>query len=333
MGGWDPLHGGHSATGTSCKLYCNSSLTIDSGLFLADSSINCSVVSELHLSREVGRQPCARGTLQSARAGHHIGVAKTSELNPLEEQFSRMERGMSERVAAWDKRMEGVDGTMLVAGAVPGASEHLYDQPQGFPISEQNRPVLGVPITEGENRGEQGFHPYGHDKIEFPIFSSGDPNPWIMRTDNYFELYEMPEWKKSGQLFEYIQEFERLYNRSDGWSDKQLRSTFIGGLRGDLMAELIMEKPTSVAEAIDWLGNSSSREIISECDNGMEEKREITVAKQGTQEKLLPPRGKFLSKRRRTIQMKKKATLRRASTRVVEDLLTGIGKFSLTFIP
>ncbi|PWA71311.1 hypothetical protein CTI12_AA281900 [Artemisia annua] len=50
--------------------------------------------------------------------------------------------------------------------------------------------------TEGESswRGRQPHKPY--NKIDFPIFSSGDPHGWLLKAEKYFKYYQIPDEEK-----------------------------------------------------------------------------------------------------------------------------------------
>ena len=54
-----------------------------------------------------------------------------------------------------------------------------------------------------------------------------------------------------GTLKEYQREFERLANRVDGWPQKALVGTFMGGLKEDIASETRMFKPKTLFEAIE----------------------------------------------------------------------------------
>ena len=41
--------------------------------------------------------------------------------------------------------------------------------------------------------GEERSNLTRHARFDFPVFSSGDPNPWILRAELYFEMFESPE--------------------------------------------------------------------------------------------------------------------------------------------
>ncbi|PWA77496.1 retrotransposon gag domain, Retroviral aspartyl protease [Artemisia annua] len=62
-------------------------------------------------------------------------------------------------------------------------------------LKEGERP-RGSRNTEGESswRGRQPHKPY--NKIDFPIFSSGDPRGWLLKAEKYFRYYQIPDEEK-----------------------------------------------------------------------------------------------------------------------------------------
>jgi hypothetical protein len=56
--------------------------------------------------------------------------------------------------------------------------------------------------------------------------------------------------RQGGSLREYQKEFERLGNRVQGWTQKALVGTFMGGLKPDIAEGIRMFKPKSLKEAI-----------------------------------------------------------------------------------
>jgi hypothetical protein len=56
--------------------------------------------------------------------------------------------------------------------------------------------------------------------------------------------------RQGGSLREYQREFERLGNRVQGWTQKALVGTFMGGLKPDIAEGIMMFKPKSLKEAI-----------------------------------------------------------------------------------
>jgi len=52
-------------------------------------------------------------------------------------------------------------------------------------------------------------------------------------------------------LWEYQQEFERLANRVDGWPQKALVGTFLGGLKNNVVSAVWMFKPKTLRDAIE----------------------------------------------------------------------------------
>ncbi|GKB34694.1 retrotransposon gag domain, retroviral aspartyl protease [Tanacetum coccineum] len=51
---------------------------------------------------------------------------------------------------------------------------------------------------EGESswRGRQQYRPYKYNKIDFPIFSGGDPRGWLLKAEKYFRYYQIPDEEK-----------------------------------------------------------------------------------------------------------------------------------------
>ncbi|KAL6009114.1 hypothetical protein ACLOJK_022341 [Asimina triloba] len=67
-------------------------------------------------------------------------------------------------------------------------------QPLGFVPPGRDRGQANQP-TGTEHRDRRGFQ-FERMKLEFLIFSLGDPGSWIVRADNYFDLCETPERKQ-----------------------------------------------------------------------------------------------------------------------------------------
>ena len=56
--------------------------------------------------------------------------------------------------------------------------------------------------------------------------------------------------KQSGSLRDYQKEFKKLGNRVQGWTQKALVGTFIGGLKSEIAEGIRMFKPKSLKKAI-----------------------------------------------------------------------------------
>ena len=56
--------------------------------------------------------------------------------------------------------------------------------------------------------------------------------------------------KQTGTLRDYQKEFERLSNRVQGWTQKALVSTFMGGLKPKISEEIRLFRPRTLKEAI-----------------------------------------------------------------------------------
>ena len=60
----------------------------------------------------------------------------------------------------------------------------------------------------------------------------------------------MSKVEQVGSLRDYQKEFERLGNRVQGWTQKALVGTFMGGLKPELAEDIRMFKPKLLKEAI-----------------------------------------------------------------------------------
>ncbi|GKD20019.1 retrotransposon gag domain, retroviral aspartyl protease [Tanacetum coccineum] len=51
---------------------------------------------------------------------------------------------------------------------------------------------------EGESswRGREQYRPYKYNKIDFLIFSGGDPRGWLLKAEKYFRYYQIPDEEK-----------------------------------------------------------------------------------------------------------------------------------------
>jgi hypothetical protein len=57
--------------------------------------------------------------------------------------------------------------------------------------------------------------------------------------------------QQEGTWQEYQQEFEQLANQADGWPQKTLMGTFLGGLKKDIVSAVRMFKPKTLRDAIE----------------------------------------------------------------------------------
>ncbi|KAH7557220.1 hypothetical protein JRO89_XS11G0077000 [Xanthoceras sorbifolium] len=107
-------------------------------------------------------------------------------------------------------------------------------------------------------------------KLEFPKYAGDDPTEWFTLVDQFFEYQGTLENQKSrfgptdcedfdealskirqsGSLRDYQKEFEKLGNRVQGWTQKALVRTFMGGLKAEIADGIRMFKPKSLKEAI-----------------------------------------------------------------------------------
>ena len=56
--------------------------------------------------------------------------------------------------------------------------------------------------------------------------------------------------KQIGTLVEYQKEFKKLGNRVQGWTQTALVSTFMGGLKSEILKEIRMFRPRTLKEPI-----------------------------------------------------------------------------------
>lgn len=56
--------------------------------------------------------------------------------------------------------------------------------------------------------------------------------------------------KQDGSLWDYQKEFEKLGNRVQGWMQKELMGTFMGGLKPEIAENIRMFNPNSLKKAI-----------------------------------------------------------------------------------
>ncbi|KAD5318401.1 hypothetical protein E3N88_18347 [Mikania micrantha] len=126
---------------------------------------------------------------------------------------------------------------------------------------------------------QRNFCPY--NKIEFPSFSEGDQRGWILKAENYFRYYNIPEeekvdvgsmhlegdaldlfsWlstdqeiefciKQTGSVQAYRQEFAERLARVTNWPDHCLLGVFLNGLKEELKADVRLHKPRTVYKAM-----------------------------------------------------------------------------------
>ncbi|KAL5994660.1 hypothetical protein ACLOJK_024713 [Asimina triloba] len=98
-----------------------------------------------------------------------------------------------EREAILKKRMDGL-------------GQQLFDvregsPPSGFGPADQQG---GKALAPGADNQTEQFKSYGHSKIDFPTFYFEDPLLWLVRANNYFEIYKTLEAKKVKFVSQYL---------------------------------------------------------------------------------------------------------------------------------
>ncbi|RVW38210.1 hypothetical protein CK203_090939 [Vitis vinifera] len=97
-------------------------------------------------------------------------------------------------------------------------------------------------------------------KLEFPKYSGDDPTEWFTRVDQFFEYQGTLETQKvslasfhlEGEANQWWQWLRKAYHeeRKEGWTQKALVGTFMGGLKAEITDGIQMFKPKSLKEAI-----------------------------------------------------------------------------------
>ncbi|RVW56670.1 hypothetical protein CK203_075110 [Vitis vinifera] len=128
-----------------------------------------------------------------------------------------------------------------------------------------------------ENDGGRQVFSSKMARLEFPKYFGEDPMEWLSRVAQFFEFqdttdnqkfFEEELWasfgptecenfdetlsrvQQVGSLREYQKEFERLGNRVQGWTQKALVGTFMGGLKSEIVDGIRMFKPKILKESI-----------------------------------------------------------------------------------
>jgi hypothetical protein len=91
---------------------------------------------------------------------------------------------------------------------------------------------------------------------------------------------ELSRIQQDGTLREYQQEFERLANRVDGWSQKAFMGTFLGGLKQEIVSALRMFKPKTLHDAIElpqMRDDNLSKDRRTAQDEGTKQQQDNTM--------------------------------------------------------
>nr|GEU29458.1 zinc finger, CCHC-type [Tanacetum cinerariifolium] len=93
---------------------------------------------------------------------------------------------------------------------------------------ERSRSSRSSRNGEGESswRGRQPQRPY--NKIDFLIFSSGDPHGWLMKAEKYFRYYQIPDEEKTVIFWE---ELVQAFTRSIGPAEFQNSDEFLCSIK------------------------------------------------------------------------------------------------------
>jgi hypothetical protein len=76
---------------------------------------------------------------------------------------------------------------------------------------------------------------------------------WEVFEQEFVEDYDeaLTKIQQTGTLLDYQQEFERLTNRVEGWSQKALVGAFLGGLKSNIVSAVRMFNPKTLRDAIE----------------------------------------------------------------------------------
>ncbi|KAH9734992.1 hypothetical protein KPL71_017589 [Citrus sinensis] len=184
-----------------------------------------------------------------------------ADLESLQDRISRMEFRINDKI----QRMEDTISKLAESfSASRGAT------------SQGNASSTARPIRE-ESEGGRPPIPPRLAQLEFPRYFGGEANQrwqWLRRTYQEegiivtWETFVEELWarfgpmdcedfdealsrvKQTGTLREYQKEFEKLGNRVQGWTQKALVGTFMGGLKSEISEEIRMFRPRTLKKAI-----------------------------------------------------------------------------------
>ncbi|GJY71259.1 retrotransposon gag domain, retroviral aspartyl protease [Tanacetum coccineum] len=82
--------------------------------------------------------------------------------------------------------------------AIAAKLEAIETMKEDIAALKEGERSRGSKNFEGESswRGRQQYRPYKYNKIDFPIFSGGDPRGWLLKAEKYFRYYQIPDEEK-----------------------------------------------------------------------------------------------------------------------------------------
>ncbi|KAL5974085.1 hypothetical protein ACLOJK_030747 [Asimina triloba] len=113
-----------------------------------------------------------------------------------DDRFLKLEQELLEKTSSLDSRVETLDHSMWLFGQqlaeMCDGMAYLINQVKTMREEqvEHDRPP-GCGDASGQRESTSRSMPKSHakhDKIEFPVFSAGEPNSWLIRANNYFHI-------------------------------------------------------------------------------------------------------------------------------------------------
>ncbi|KAJ9176931.1 hypothetical protein P3X46_012192 [Hevea brasiliensis] len=165
-------------------------------------------------------------------------------LRGLQNSFNTMEKGVNDKLHHLEEAINKMTA-LLMTNSTTASSNDSHNQPEG------NRSWFSSKLA----------------KLEFPRFFGDDPMEWFTKVEQFFEyqgttesqkIFHAELWARFGptkgedfdEALSKIKQFENLGNRVQGWTQRALVGTFMGGLKPEVADGIRMFKPTSLKEAI-----------------------------------------------------------------------------------
>nr|CAN75225.1 hypothetical protein VITISV_035856 [Vitis vinifera] len=168
-------------------------------------------------------------------------------LGGLQDGMSRMELGLTDKLHQMEETIHRLSEALL--SNKERSSSNTNDRNGRVRNNRDN--------SKGQMEGGQQMFLSKLAKLEFPRYSGNDPTEWFNKVDQFFEYQGIPAAQKVSLASFHLEdeanqwwEFEKLGNRVQGWTQKALVGTFMGGLKSEIADGIRMFKPKSLKEAI-----------------------------------------------------------------------------------
>ena len=209
-------------------------------------------------------------------------------LGVVQEELQRMELGMIDKLHHLEEALNRLSNVLLANPESSNqGNSHRENQNGGRQIVSSKSAKLEFPCFSGDdptewfNRVEQFFDYQStaeNQKVPMAAYHlEGEANQWwqwlrrTLKEEGHvisWEKFEEELWarfgpsgcedfdealsriKQLGTLRDYQREFEKLGNRVQGWTQKALVGTFMGGLKAEIADAIRMFKPQSLKEVI-----------------------------------------------------------------------------------